>query len=118
LREDDKPEILQWLERSTCKHVSPENQNEMLQIMAHRVLSSILDNIQSSPFLSIMVDEITDKSNREQLTLTLRWVSNDFVVGEEFMGLYCLSSTSIVDVMKDTFLRFQIPISKLNQVLT
>ena len=46
----------------------------------------------------------------------MRWVSNDFVVGEEFLGLYCLSSTdaqSIVDVMKDAFLRFQIPTTKL-----
>ena len=80
--------------------------------MAHRVLMSILDNIQSSQFLSVMVDETT---NREQLTLIMRWVSNDFVVGEEFLGLYYLSSTdvqSIVDVMKDVFLRFQIPTSK------
>ena len=82
----------------------------------HRVLRSILDNIQSSPFLSVMVDETTDKSNREQPTLIMRWVSNDLLVGEEFLGLCCLSSTdaqSIVDVMKDAFLRFQIPTTKL-----
>ena len=113
LRGEDKPELLRWIEKSSRKHISPENQNEMLQIMAHHVLRSILLNIQSSPFISVMVDETTDKSNREQLTFIMRWVSNDFAVGEEFLGLYTLSSTntqSIVDVMKDAFLRFQIPI--------
>ena len=57
----------------------------MLQIMANHVLRSILLNIQSSPFVSVMVDETTDKSNKEQLTMIMRWVSNDFAVGEEFL---------------------------------
>ena len=43
--------------------------------MAHHVLRKILTNIRGSPFLAVMVDETTDKSNKEQLTLVLRWVS-------------------------------------------
>lgn len=38
-------------------------------------------------------------------------------MSEEFLGLYCLSAVdaqSIVDVMKDAFLRFQIPLTKLH----
>ena len=42
---EDKSELIQWFERSSHKHISPENQNKMLQIMAHHVLRSILDNI-------------------------------------------------------------------------
>ena len=63
-----------------------------------------------------MVDETTDKSNKEQLTLVLRWISEDFLVSEEFVGLYYLSAIdtqSIVEVMKDTFIRFQIPLTKM-----
>ena len=84
--------------------------------MAHRVLRRLLEDIHSSAFLAVMVDEATDKSNKEQLTLVVRWVSDDFVVSEEFLGLYTLSAIyaqSIVDVMKDGFLRFQIPLAKL-----
>ena len=33
LRAEDKPEILQWIEKSARKHTSPENQNEMLELM-------------------------------------------------------------------------------------
>ena len=90
LRAEDKPEILQWIKRSAQKHISPENQNEMLQLMAHSVLRKILSNIQSSPFIALMVDETTDKSNKEQLTLVIRWVDESFVVSEEFLGLYNL----------------------------
>ena len=116
LRAEDKPEVLQWLDKSACKHTAPENQNEMLELMAHRVLRRLLEDIHSSPFLAVMVDEATDKSNKEQLTLVVRWVSDDFVVSEDFLGLNTLSAIdaqSIVDVMKDAFLRFQIPLAKL-----
>ena len=63
-----------------------------------------------------MVDEATDLSNKEQLTIFVRWISNDFIGSEEVVGLYIVSSTdaqSIVDVIKDAFLQFQIPFTKL-----
>ena len=116
LRAEDRPEIVEWLDRSARKHTSPENQNEILEIMAHRVLRNILEDIHKSPFVAVMVDETTDKSNKEQLTLVIRWVSKELIVSEEFLGLYCLSTANaqgIVNVMKDAFLRFQIPWTKL-----
>ena len=64
----------------------------MLELMAHSVLKRILENVHSSPFLAVMVDETTDKSNKEQLTLVVRWISEDFIVSEGFLGLYCLSA--------------------------
>ena len=116
LRAEEKPQILKWLEKSSKKHTAHENQNEMLQIMSHIVLKNILDDIRNSPFLSVMVDETTDKSNVEQLTLVIRWVSNDLSVSEEFLGMYSLSAAdakSIVSVLLDALLRFQIPLSKV-----
>lgn len=91
------------MKKSARKHTAPENQNEMLEMMAHRVLRQILEEIHSSPFLAVMVDETTDM---EQLTLVVRWISDDFEVSEEFLGLYSMSAIdvqSIVDVMKDAF---------------
>ena len=79
-----------------------DNQNKMLELMAHQVLRRILDDTHTSPFLAVMVDETRDQSNKEQLTLVLRWVSDGFTVSEEFVGLYYLSVIdvqSIVDAM-------------------
>ena len=84
LRTEDKPQLLKWLEKSAQKHTAPENHNEMLELMAHGVLRKVLSDIHESPFLAVMVDETTDKSNKEQLTFVIRWVSNKFIVSEEF----------------------------------
>ena len=84
--------------------------------MSHIVIRDILDDIKNSPFLSVMVDEATDKSNLEQLTLVIRWVSDDLSVSEEFLGMYSRSATdakSIVSVLLDALLRFQNPLSKV-----
>ena len=86
LRAKDKPQLLKWLKKNAQKHTAPENQNELLELMAHGVLRKVLIDIRESPFLAIMVDETTDKSNKEQLTFVIRWVSNDFTVSEDFLG--------------------------------
>ena len=99
MRAEDNTQILQWISKKACKHMHPDNQNEMLELMVLQVLR-ILDDEHTSPFLAVMVDETRDQSNNEQLTLVLRWVSDDFTVSEEFVGLHYLSVTdaqSIVD---------------------
>ena len=48
LRAEDKPAILQWIVKSARKLTSPENQNEMLELMAHHVFRKMLTNIHGS----------------------------------------------------------------------
>ena len=74
VRAEDNPQILQWISKKACKHIHPENQNEILELMAHQVLRRILDDVHTSPF--------HDETGINQLTLVLRWVSDDFTVSE------------------------------------
>ena len=63
-----------------------------------------------------MVDEATDVSNKEQLTIIIHWVDEYLNVFEDFLGLYHLMTTdapSIVAAIKDVLLRLQVPFSKL-----
>lgn len=63
-----------------------------------------------------MVDETTDVSNKEQLTVVMRWIDENFDVFEEFLGMYSLQSTSaqsIVSAITDTLVRFQISMTKI-----
>ncbi len=116
MRSEDNPTLANWLKKNSNTFTSPENQNEMLQIMSHHILRNVLHDIHSLPFLTIMVDETTDKSNKEQLTLIIRWVDQNFDVFEEFMGLYSLHSitaASIVSAILDALLRFEIPLSRI-----
>ena len=63
-----------------------------------------------------MVDETTAISNREQVTIILRWVDDtDFSVNEEFVGLYAvpsIGSDMLVSIIKDTLIRLNLPLSK------
>lgn len=63
LQGQDDDMMLDWLQRKCSKYTSHEIQNELLKLMALRVLRSIADHLQNSPFLTIMIDETTDVSN-------------------------------------------------------
>ena len=64
--------------------------------MGLSVLRSLLTNIKecSSAWYAIIADEATNVANREQLNLSIRWVSNDYEVSEDPAGLYCLPNTT------------------------
>lgn len=112
LRAEDNPQLTSWLARNQKKYTSLENQNEMLEIMGLSVLREILHCIHGSPFHTIIVDKTADISNKEQLTLVVRWVDENF----EVFGMYSLQATtadSIVSAITDALLRFQISISKV-----
>jgi len=116
LRAEDHPLLTRWMERQTNKYTSHEIQDEMLKIMGRSVLNSILSLIHESTYVSIMVDETTDISNKEQLTLAMRRIDHNLDVYEEFLGMYQIDSTtaeSITSTILDALLRFKVPLTKL-----
>ena len=96
--------------------MSPVIQNEMLQVMALKVLRIIISAIQATPFITIMVDETTDIANKEQLVMCLRWVDDNFETHEDFIGLHELPSTSadtILHTVQDLMLRLNLSFKKV-----
>ena len=67
------PNLAEWLRRNENVYTSPEIQNEIIKHMGIKMATEF----RSSPFLTIMADETTDASNQEQVTLFVRWISND-----------------------------------------
>ena len=60
-------QLEEWLKRKSENYLSHEVQNELLQLMAHTVLRSIGHDLQATEFVSIMMDECADCTNREQV---------------------------------------------------
>ena len=63
-----------------------------------------------------MVDKTTDISNREQSTIVIRRVAQDFQVHEEFIGLYNvppIDSATLVGMIKDVMIRMNLSINKI-----
>ena len=72
-------------------------------------LSVLRDIASESTFYSIMCDECTDASNKEQVVICIRWIeSSNLEVHEDVIGLYAvanISSATIVKVIKDALVR-------------
>ena len=108
------PNLSNWLNRAQDKFTSPPIQNEILQIMALTILRNVADDIRKNKYFSIMVDETTDISNKEQLVFCLRHVDENFEAHEDLIGMYSLDSTTseyIEKVILDVLLRLSLPLS-------
>ena len=116
LRSEDNCNLVDWVKQKTDKYTSPEMQNEMVKVMALRILRKISTNLQSTSFYTVMLDETTDVANVEQVVVCLRWVSEKFEVYEDFVGLYQVESTEaekIYGVIIDVLLRLNLATSKV-----
>ena len=55
--------------------------------MANHVIRDLVSEIRGG-FFSIICDEYTDISNKEQLTICIRWVDKELQAHEDFLGFY------------------------------
>ena len=107
-----------WMKRKSDTYTSHFVQNEIVKIMATNILRDISTKLQQSPFLTLMMDETTDISNNEQTMIVLRWVSEDLIVNEEFIGLYqvpSIDAATLVSVARDTFQRLNLSFFKIKR---
>ena len=83
--------------------------------MSHAILRKIIVELQQTDYFTIMLDECVDSSNKEQLTICMRYVDAAFAVHEEFVGLYyCLDikANTIFSIVKDTLLRLNLCLTR------
>ena len=64
-----------------AQYTSKTIQNE---VVAQAICSDIIQEVQRAQYYVVIADEVTDVSNKEQLSLTLRYISNG-VVRESFL---------------------------------
>ena len=103
-----------WLSKKTNKYTSPDIQNECLKLMALHILREVSNNIAGSHCFSIMADECTDCSNKEQFTINIRWVDEHLNEHEKFIGLYQVSTIdaeSLVSAIRDVLLRMNVKVA-------
>ena len=98
------------------KFTHQDYQNELVNLMANEVLRTKLNAIKQCKFYSTMSDEYTDVANKEQLSFCLRWIDENLCAKEDFLGYYELlniKSDTIVAVIRDCLIRFELPIQNL-----
>ncbi|XP_044170439.1 zinc finger MYM-type protein 1-like [Acropora millepora] len=97
-----------------AKYTSPTIQNELISILGEQVRESIVNQIPfDAPYFSILADEVTDVSNREQLSLVIRFVDSDGNIHEEFLGfqnLQRITGEAIASSILDTLPQWNLDI--------
>ena len=69
LCEADDPQMLSPLRQWKEIYTSPQVQNRLLRVMAVQILREIAAIIRKGKFFSIMLDEVTDVSNKDQVII-------------------------------------------------
>ena len=107
LRAEDDQVLRKWIEKSYDKHVSLNAQNEILQIMALKLLRAVASDITESGYYSVMADESSEASNIELLVICICWEDKEMEVCEEYIGLMVgsqISPDTIVVCIKEVLL--------------
>ena len=68
-------------------YISKTVQNELISICGNHIQEKILKEIREAGIYSVIADEATDAANREQLSITIRYVKGD-VPCERFLGFF------------------------------
>lgn len=84
-----------WLQKKSNKYTSHDIQDDILGEMTRKILTDIGDNIRDGGFFSVMADECTDCSNKEQFTINLRWVDSKLQDYTDFIGMDTIDADSL-----------------------
>ena len=58
-------------------YTSPDIQNQIINVLGDYIEQKIFSKVQRAQFFTIIADEVTDCSNKEQLSLVLRFVDRE-----------------------------------------
>ena len=68
------------------RYTSPDIQNQVIDILGDHVQAKIFGRVKEAQFFSLVADEVTDCSNKEQLGVVLRYVNpEDLQIREDFV---------------------------------
>ena len=75
-------------------YMSPEIVNECILLMnTNCVVRSILNKIHDVKLFAMLADETRGVHNKEQLTTCIRWVDDQRIIHEDFIGLVHVEQT-------------------------
>lgn len=104
------------LEKSAlnAKFTSPEIQNEIITICEDTIRANVVNDIPK--YWSVMGDETQDCSDKEQLSICIRYVGDDSKVNEDFLGFVQLNkmdAKSISDALISNLSAWGLDLSNL-----
>ena len=81
--------------------ISKTIQNEMITTVGVIIENNLSQEIRDSKYFSIMSDEAADISNKENLSVVIRFLDSTKTVREEFVGFYFCEDETTEAAIKD-----------------
>ena len=109
-------ELRRWLLKGQQTFLSPQVQNEILEMMARKVLGDVAAEVREAEYFSVIVDESTDVTRQEQVSVSARFIDKNYEPQELFLGFYSTEDTSaatLATIILDTLQRLNLPLAKL-----
>ena len=93
-------------------------QNEIIEVLGSQICQKIIDKVKASQWFTVIADEVTDCSNKEQLSLVLRYVDTDTVLirGDVVGFLECdtgITSQCLADKLMGCLQAYDLDLTKL-----
>jgi len=74
------------------KYTSPVIQNEIIQVCNTILLRKIVNKVNKSKCFSVLADETTDISTKEQLSICVRYIDEQNMLHEDFLQFFEIES--------------------------
>ena len=102
----DQPDIEAWLSKKYNKFISPLVINEIIKLFGQETTRLVVKKIKDADcrYFSVMADETSDVSRKEQLVVCIRWIDNNFIPHEDYLKINVLNdlkAKTISDIILD-----------------
>ena len=81
--------------QKNASYISKTTQNELISCCGRVISDELLADIKKADYISIIADECSDSSMKEQLSLVIRFVDENYNIREEFLRfIHCSEGLS------------------------
>jgi hypothetical protein len=88
-------------------YISKTTQNEIIELCGDQILKGIVIKVQKAQFFSIIADETSDSAHQEQLCICVRYISEDNMVTEEFVGFGSVEDLTAASISQEIMVRMK-----------
>ena len=85
-RQEECPQLKCLIEKGS--YLSSDIINEIITMFGNAVLRKILEDVHRAKWYGLIADEVSDVTNKEQLSICVRYVTDNFEVFEDFLGFF------------------------------
>lgn len=112
----DHPEMEEICDRlpNNAKYISPDIQNEIINILAHLVATKIAFDVQKSKYFTICMDGSMDSEGNEMEAIVVRYVNDSCEIEEHVLSVSHsddISGEGLFNHLKSVLGRYSLPIN-------